>query len=275
MAADIRELTFDDILLLQRIDAETVVERFGSKINASFFEAANLLGTLKLKGFVDIEASPGLSKVWLTASGKSVLETAQRMGGEELGPLDVSVLQTVARGAKDARAAANMLNIRSSDLAFHLNKLLVQGFIDATVKMGKVSVVLTEKGFTKVGPALPPLPPSPAMPSGPGGQFVPAGGASGVLVPRKGGGMFSIFGSQRKPDARTGAGADRAPTIADELAPSEEHESGTPASPEEVMKRMKKSKAVYYGVQWMNKAAFYLAMLIIVAMIVYFAYMKG
>ncbi len=272
MAAETRELTFDDILILQRIDADSVVERFGSKINASFFEAANMLGTLKLKGLVDIEASPGLSKVWLTPTGKSVLEKAKAMAGEEISPLDFSILQAVARGAKDAKGAAAMLNIRSSDLAFHLDKLLEQGFIDSSMKMGKVTIVLTEKGFMHVSDSLPPLP---AMQQAPGqqAQLAPA-------LRKSESSLLSLFRRARSEASKAATAASTAAssagtTIADELSPGDEGEAGKQLTPEELRQRMKHSKSSFYSHKWVGPLAFIITVIFIFLLVVYIIKMRG
>jgi len=273
LVSETRELTFDDILVLQRIDADSVVERFGSKINASFFEAANLLGTLKLKGLVDIEASPGLSKVWLTATGQSVLAKAKAMAGEELSPLDFSILQAVARGAKDAKAAAAMLNIRSSDLAFHLHKLLEQGFIDSSLKMGKVSIVLTEKGFMHVSDSLPPLP---AMQQPSGQQPAPLA----PMFKKSESSLLALFRRARSEASKAASAASTAAsgagtTIADELAPGEESESGKQLTPEELRQRMKHSKSSFYKNRWVGPLAFIITVLFIFLLAVYVMNMRG
>jgi hypothetical protein len=71
------ETTFLDMAVLQRIDAESTVERFGTKINSSFFDASNILGGLKLKGLVSIESKfPGPSSVALTPAGSELLKQA-------------------------------------------------------------------------------------------------------------------------------------------------------------------------------------------------------
>jgi len=53
------ELTYLDLLVLRKIDSDSSVEKFGQQINTSFFETANVLGTMKIKGFVDIQSSIG------------------------------------------------------------------------------------------------------------------------------------------------------------------------------------------------------------------------
>lgn len=146
------ELSFLDLAILKKIDAESSVEKFGSLINTSFFETANLLGTIKIKGYVGIESSVGgISKVTLTDAGSSILSVAEQRTHEPIDPLDNAILHALAGGAKELDAMQSQLSIRGADLAFHLNKLSAQGFIDYAVQSAKVSFVLTEKGFNSVG----------------------------------------------------------------------------------------------------------------------------
>ncbi len=146
------ELTFLDLVILKKIDDESSVEKFGSIINTSFFETANLLGTVKIKGYINIESSVGgISKVTLTDAGKSLLAVAQKKASDPSDPLDDAILQALAGGTKELGTMQGSLNIRSADLAYHLEKLVSQGFIDYTVKSAKVSFMLTEKGFNETG----------------------------------------------------------------------------------------------------------------------------
>ncbi|MEM4389059.1 MAG: hypothetical protein QXG98_00155 [Candidatus Micrarchaeia archaeon] len=145
------ELTFLDLAVLQRIDSESVVEKFGQKINSSFFDAANILGNLKLKGYITIESSLGFSPIKLTEAGKEVLRLADEKNDGVVGPLDAAILNTVGGGRRDAGRLATELNVRSSDLAFHLHKLVKMGLVDYTIRNGKVELMLTEQGFNKTG----------------------------------------------------------------------------------------------------------------------------
>ncbi|MEM3031267.1 MAG: hypothetical protein QXH27_06065 [Candidatus Micrarchaeia archaeon] len=145
------ELTFLDLAVLQRIDSESVVEKFGQKINSSFFDAANILGGLKLKGYINIESSLGFSPIKITEAGKEVLRLADEKNDGVVGPLDAAILNTVGAGKKDAGRLATELNVRPSDLAFHLYKLAKMGLVDYTVRNGRVELVLTEQGFNKTG----------------------------------------------------------------------------------------------------------------------------
>ncbi len=150
-AIDEKELTFLDLVVLQRIGPDTTLERFGSKINSSFFDAANILGTIKLKGYVNIESSMGASKVDVSEAGKAVLSMAEDKSSGELDELDKNILQTISKGVKDTEKLASNINIRTGDLAYHLYKLVKNNYLDYDVRAGKVSVMLTENGFNKMG----------------------------------------------------------------------------------------------------------------------------
>lgn len=146
------ELNFLDIVILRKIDAESSVEKFGSMINTSFFETANLLGTVKIKGYINIESSVGgISRVTITDAGSSILVVADQRSKEPIEPLDNAILQAIAGGSRELEALQQALNIRSADLAYHINKLISQGFMDYEVKSAKVYFVLTETGFNATG----------------------------------------------------------------------------------------------------------------------------
>lgn len=146
------DLTLLDLAILKKIDAESTVESFGSKINTSFFETANILGTMKIKGYITIEPSVGgLSRVAITDAGMSILALAEKKASEPMEPLDNAILYALARGAKDFDSLKSQLNIRSGDLTYHVNKMVAQGFLDYEVLSGRVNIMLTEKGFNSVG----------------------------------------------------------------------------------------------------------------------------
>ncbi|MFA6213784.1 MAG: hypothetical protein WC717_00715 [Candidatus Micrarchaeia archaeon] len=146
------ELTFLDLVILKKIDDGSSVENFGSTINTSFFETANLLGTVKIKGYISIETSiGGISKVAATDAGKGIMALAEKKASEPIEPLDNALLHALAGGAKDPEALQAQLNIRSGDLAYHINKLAAQGFIDYEVRSAKASLMLTEQGFNSTG----------------------------------------------------------------------------------------------------------------------------
>ncbi|GEM_PF-783658 len=143
-----------DLIILKKIDASSSVEKFGTMINTSFFETANLLGTLKVKGLLDFQTSiGGQSPVALAGEGKEFLEHASRKAGEEIDQLDRAILSLLAGGVRDLGALTSAINIRPKDLAFHLNKLKVSDYVDYEVRSSKVSLSLTEKGFMLAGGA--------------------------------------------------------------------------------------------------------------------------
>ncbi len=146
------ELTFLDLAVLHRVDNDTYIEKFGSRINTSFFETANLIGTMKIKGLVDFEQSiGGNSKVTLASKGKYVLEVAEKKSKEQLDNLDNTILLAISKGASKLEELQNKINIRSEDLAFHLEKLYVQSYIDYHIRSAEIFVSLTENGFNIVG----------------------------------------------------------------------------------------------------------------------------
>lgn len=146
------DLTFLDLVVLERIDENSTVERFGSAINTSFFEAANLLGTLKVKGYVDIQPSVGgISRIALTEAGASILQNAAGKTDEPVDALDNGIMKTLASGVRELEALEEALNIRSSDLAYHLYKLNRQEYIHYDIRSAKVGISLTEKGFNMTG----------------------------------------------------------------------------------------------------------------------------
>ena len=146
------ELTFLDLAILKKVDAESSVEKFGSIINTSFFETANMLGTIKIKGYISIEASiGGISRVALTDAGTSLLAVAEQRCSEPIEPLDNAILHALASGAKELEAMQSTLNVRSADLAYHINKLVAQGFMDYELRSAKAYFMLTEQGFNSTG----------------------------------------------------------------------------------------------------------------------------
>lgn len=153
-------MNFLDLAVLEKIDGESVVERFGPKINASLFGAANVLGTLKIKGYVDIQTSLGLTPISLTEEGKRVLAIAEEKSKGEMDALDMAVMSHAGLGFKDPVKLEQQLNIRSGDLAFRLYKLSRLGMIDYVIKSGtgasptpRIEVMLTEQGYAKTDQA--------------------------------------------------------------------------------------------------------------------------
>ena len=160
------EINFLDLISLKRITDTTVVEKFGGLINSSFFDASNILGTLKLKGLIDFTtAVPGQNAIKLTDQGKLLVSEAAEKAKMQFDPLDLSILTQLSSGKRTLNDLHSATNIAPHDLAMHLNKLVEQQFANADMRNGVVSITLTEKGFmqVKAGMPKPPEPPKPAV----------------------------------------------------------------------------------------------------------------
>lgn len=145
------DINFMDVVLISRIDNETTLENYGGRVNTSFFESANLLGTLKVKGLVYFEQSiGGQSPVKLTEKAVTILNLLKERGEEKVSQLDLAILKTIIKGATNHVKIENQLNVASFDIALHLYKIYIKGFIDYTLRNGKLIIRLTEKGFKEI-----------------------------------------------------------------------------------------------------------------------------
>jgi len=149
-------INFVDLIALSRITPEATVERFGGLINSSFFDASNILGTLKQKGLVDfITSFPSQSSLTLTIDGKQLLEEAKQKSSLSLDTLDMAVLVSLSNGKRNLQDLAQGVNVTPKDLAMHLFKLSEQQFISYELRNGSVGMALTEKGFLQVKTGMP------------------------------------------------------------------------------------------------------------------------
>lgn len=143
----VSDLEFIDVAVLERIGADTTVENFGSKISSTFFEAANLLGTLKLKGYINIHSAIGNSPVVITEKGRMIMKDLNADAEKEVGKVDLAVLGNVKGGLKDPAQIESALNINSRDMAYSIYKLWKKGLIEYKVRNAKVELLLTSQGF--------------------------------------------------------------------------------------------------------------------------------
>ena len=142
------DVDFVDLSALKKIQPDTMVEKFGSTINSSFFDASNVLGTLKIKGLVDFTSSiGGQNAITITDEGKKALEGADSRSMEPIDNLDSSILMQLSSGKKSVRELESALNLRPKDLSLRLYKLDEQQFVKADFRNGNLEIVLTEKGF--------------------------------------------------------------------------------------------------------------------------------
>ena len=138
------------MVALSKITPGTTVEKFGSLINASYFDGANIAGTLKTKGAIDFKVSyPAESEIIITEEGKKILEIAEQKAKESFDKLDFEIIQKILQGSRKPEDIEKALNINQQDIALHLYKLAKQNLISYTLKGGDVSVSLTEQGFKK------------------------------------------------------------------------------------------------------------------------------
>lgn len=144
------EINFIDLACLLQIKPDMALEKFGSAINASIFDASNLAGTLKQKGLVDFTSYyPGPNTIIITDAGKSLMAEAETRSAEPFDILDETILTQLSTGKKAPIEIQNTLNLRPRDLAMRLYKLYKQGLLIYELKSGTVDLLLTESGFLK------------------------------------------------------------------------------------------------------------------------------
>ncbi len=159
------EPNFVDLFALTKVTPDAVVERFGSTINSSFFDASNILGGLKIKGLIDFTTLFGnQNSITVTDLGKQLLDEAAKKAMEPFDQLDLAVVMQLTKGGRSPSDLAAALNLKPKDLALRLFKLQSQGYISAELRNGIMGISLTEKGFmqSKTGLVVP------------GGQAAPA-----------------------------------------------------------------------------------------------------
>lgn len=192
------EPTFVDLYALTKITPDAVVERFGSSINSSFFDASNILGGLKIKKLIDFTTLFGnQNAITVTDTGKQLLDEANRKSGDPFDHLDFTVLNQLTKGGRSPSDLATSLNLAQRDLAMRLYKMQAQGYLLSEFRNGTLSLSLTEKGFmqAKSGmpviagqaaaapaqPAPPQQPPEQAAEPAPAGKF-PRGAKIAIVV---------------------------------------------------------------------------------------------
>ncbi len=156
------EINFMDLASLLSIGPDTTLEKLGSAINASIFDASNMAGTLKQKGLIDFSASyPGPNTVTITDAGKALMAESESKATSPYDDLDDAILVQVSGGKRMPIDLQNTLNLRPKDLALRIYKLYKQGYLTYELKSGGVTVMLTDSGFLKAKAAIPPQPQQP------------------------------------------------------------------------------------------------------------------
>ena len=142
------ELNFLDLVALSNITPGLVVEKFGGKINSSFFDGSNILGTLRIKGLVDFTANfPGQSIISLTESGKSILTEAEEKAKAPFDTIDYAIVVQLQGGKRSYVDVGGAVNLRPRDLAMHLYRMGKQQYLVYDIKNGSIDIMLTEKGL--------------------------------------------------------------------------------------------------------------------------------
>lgn len=155
--AIVDELTFQDLALLEKIGENTVVDgqgasSLGSRINSSFFDAANMLGTLKQKGLIEFKSQfPAATEVEITTKGKNLMAEAEERGRQEMDKIDEIILSHIANGYKEPKHIRDKMNLRETDLAFHLKRIVAQNYASYVFRSGRIEFSLTDQGFGKAG----------------------------------------------------------------------------------------------------------------------------
>jgi hypothetical protein len=145
---DDTSVNFIELIALTRITAESTVEKFGSLINSSFFDASNILAGLKMKGLVDfITAFPSQSTLKVTDKGTALIAEANAKATEPIDALDSAILAQLAGGRRNLTELGGALNVAQKDLAMHIFKLSAQQTLTYELVNATISMYLTEKGF--------------------------------------------------------------------------------------------------------------------------------
>lgn len=149
-------ITFVDLVALTRITPDSTVEKFGGLINSSFFDASNILGTLKQRNLIDFVTSfPSQSAITVTDQGKQLIAEAQERAASPFDTLDMEILIQLSKGNRSLPEVNAEVNVTSKDLAVHLYKLSQQQFLSYELRNGSMTMTLTEKGFLRVREGVP------------------------------------------------------------------------------------------------------------------------
>jgi len=150
LMADDEVITFTDLACLLKITPETTLEKFGSTINATIYDAGQISGTLKQKGLIDFTSYyGGQNSMSITDAGKALKDEAEKRSTEALDNLDEEILVQLSGGKRLPLELQSTLNIRPKDIALRLYKLGKQGCISYELRNGNVDLMLTEQGFLK------------------------------------------------------------------------------------------------------------------------------
>ncbi len=146
-----KDLTILDLVILEKVEKDSLMESFSGKLYSSFFDTASMLGTLQVKKLVRISSNIGRNVVNKTELGDQVLLYANEKNAEPLEGLDHVILKSIASGNKSFEQIKGDLNLRSDDLSIHIFKVIKQGYADYEIRNGRLTLNITEKGFKLTG----------------------------------------------------------------------------------------------------------------------------
>ncbi len=146
------DLDFFELIILFRISQKkenSYLEKLSPELSTSFFEVANRVGALKLKGLIDLKPGLGMNEIVLTDKSKKILEQVEKKSSEHLDLVDKELLKVISQGFSELNSLKEKLNIRDTDLAVHIHRLCVQHYLDYKPGNNTVTLTLTESGFIK------------------------------------------------------------------------------------------------------------------------------
>ena len=144
------DVSFLDIVCVLHITPETTLEKFGSVINASVFDAANIAGSLKQKGLINFNSRfPGPTGIEQTDACRALISNADARSMEGIDSFDEEILSQLSGGKRVPVELQSTMNVAQKDLALRLYKLYKQGYITYELRNGNVELLLTEQGFLK------------------------------------------------------------------------------------------------------------------------------
>ena len=136
-----------------KITSDITLEKFGSAINSSIFDASNIAGSLKQKELIDFTSMfPGPNAIAVTEKGKALLAEAEQKATSPFDSLDRNILNQLSKGKRNPEEIRDAISLNSKDLAMRLYKLSKQQQLTYEVKSGHVDILLTEQGFLKAAP---------------------------------------------------------------------------------------------------------------------------
>lgn len=150
------EVDFMDLAALLKMAPDMQLEKLGSALNSSIFDAGNIAGGLKQKALIEFTTNyPGPNVITVNDAGKALIAEAEAKSKSPFDKLDEALLGQLSGGKRKLMELQSTLNIRPKDLALRIYKLYRQDYLIYEVKNGTVELMLTERGFLSAKTAEP------------------------------------------------------------------------------------------------------------------------